>query len=236
MELGSAYPAVRRRLESWSGHDALFDVMTRFPDFHVFLAGGVVRNCILGPDYQVRDFDFFLTGPSIGAALELIGQRGVLTQTPFGSPRWHPAGDPECYADLIPIRDFKPGLWQCEDIVDVLNHIDYTASALAFDLRTAAWFDPQNGLRDLLRRTMRMVRFDFPEGPFRQGTTLSRNAILWFRVLHYAAILGLTIEPITLQWLRAHRHFDEQRTTFASVFFEPCKGYLESLETGTARL
>lgn len=229
MNLASAYPNVLRHLESWSGHGVLSDVMNQFPDLQVFLAGGVIRNCLLDASRPVRDFDFLLDGPSIAPALDIIARHGLLEKTPFGSPRWHPAGDPECYADLIPIRDFRPGLWQCEDIVDVLNQFDYTASALAFNVRTGDSYNPQNGVRDITRRTMRMVRFDFPEEPFRPGTPLTRNAILWFRVLHYATVLDLTVEPLTLQWLRGHRAFQEQLETFAALFFKPCDGYLERL-------
>jgi hypothetical protein len=229
MELALAYPEVLRRLESWSGYAAVQQVLDRFPDLRVFIAGGVVRNCLLDKQKPVHDFDFFLDGPSISSALAVFAQHGELARTPFDSPRWHPIGEHGCYADLIPIRDFRPGLWPCEDIVDVLNQFDYTASALAFDLRTGDGFNPQNGLRDLARRTMRMVRFDFPEEPFRADTALTRNAILWFRVLHYATVLGLTIEPFTLEWLRAHRHFHKQQTLFTDLFFDPCVGYLDRL-------
>jgi hypothetical protein len=228
-DLASAYPNVRRKLESWNGYKEVTRVMAQCPDLQVFLAGGAVRSCLIEELLPIRDFDFFLAGPSIQRAVDILSQAGVVKSTPYGSPRWHPVDDPERYADLIPIADFKPGLWKCEDIIDVLNQFDYTASALAFDLRTGTSFDPQNGLRDLLRGTMRMVRFDFPEGPFMPDSVLTRNAILWFRVLHYAAVLDLVIEPLTLQWLRSHQHYRHQASNFCSVFFNLGDRYLDPL-------
>jgi hypothetical protein len=229
MDLASAFPEVQGSLESWEGYRPLTQVLNDFADLQVFVAGGAVRNSLLDPPIPVHDFDFFLDGPSFDRALTFLKQYGVLEQTPYGSPRWHPAHSPEQYADLIPIRDFRPGLWPCEDIVDVLNQFDYTASAIALDLRTGAGYDPQNGLRDLKRRTMRMVRFDYPDGPFIPGAALSRSAILWFRILHYASALRFSIEPLTLEWLRQHREFEKDLTAFATFFFEPNAAYLDPL-------
>ena len=223
------YPAVRRRLEQWAGYEVLSLVLQQCKDVECFLAGGVIRNCVLGLPPPDKDFDFFLDGPSVGRALDIFRKHGELATTPFGSARWHPAGDPERSADLIRIDEFRPGLWRCEDIIDVLNQFDYTASALAFDLRTAQAFNPQNGLRDLGRRTMRMIRFDYPDTSFTAGAELTMNAILWFRILHYARMLSLVIEPLTLRWLRSHREFERHAESFRATFFRPCNGYLEPL-------
>jgi hypothetical protein len=205
------------------------DALIRFEDLQIFLAGGVIRNCFLESSSQPKDFDFFLQGPSIKAAVEMFAKNGQLETTPYGAPRWRPIQNPEQYADLMSIGDFVPGLWKCENIVDVLNQFDFTANAVAFDLRTGEAFDPQNGFRDALRRMMKMVRFDYPEGPFISGAALSRNAILWFRILHYTRILGFTIEPITLEWLKMHRAFNSQLEAFSLIFFRPDPGYLDPL-------
>jgi hypothetical protein len=229
MDLVFAFPEVRRVLQSWVGYECLAEILAECPDLQVFLAGGAVRNCFLTPPLEVQDFDFFVNGPSLERALKILERHGTLLQTPYGAPRWHPAQNSECYADFIPIRDFKPGLWQCEDIVDVLNQFDFTVSALAFDLRTERGFDPQNGFRDLTRRTMKMVRFDYPDGPFIAGETLSRNVILWFRILHYARVLKLIIEPLTLNWLRRHLDYQQHAGIFSALFFPPHEGYLQPL-------
>lgn len=229
MNLAQAHPTVRRRLENWSGYQALVRALERFTDLRAFLAGGVVRDCLLETSTPLKDFDFFLKGSSIEAAVEFLANQGDLEHTPYGSPRWFPNSNRKQYADLMSIEDFIPGLWKCEDIVDVLNQFDFTANAVAFDLRTGESFDPQNGARDALRRTMKMVRFDYPEGPFIAGAELSRNAVLWFRVLHYARVLGLTIEPFTLEWLKAHRAFNRHAHEFSHLFFRPHLRYLDPL-------
>lgn len=219
--LEEIYPAVWQHLQRWSGHEKLMRTMEKFPDLSFFLAGGVVRDCLLNVSSPVKDFDFFLRGPSVKAAVEFLAEEGHLRRTPYGGARWYPDSTQVQYADLIPIEDFKPGLWKCEDILDVLNQFDFTINAVAFDLRTGESFDPQNGVRDVFRRTMKMVRFDYPEGPFVAEAELSRNAVLWFRILHYAKVLGLTIEPLTLDWLKAHRSFQEYAVQFGDLFFTP---------------
>jgi hypothetical protein len=228
-DLPALHAEVQRTLHSWPGYRTLASVLERFDDLKVFLAGGVIRNHVLGLATAPRDFDFFLQGPSMDCALQVFADEGRLARTPYGAPRWYPHGGAQ-YADLIAIEDFKPGLWRCEDMIDVLNQFDFTASALGLDLRSGTWFDPQNGFRDALRRTMRMVRFDYLEGAFMPGAELTRNTILWFRILHYSKALSLAIEPLTLAWLRKHRSSCEQQAAaFAAAFFPVQDGYLDPL-------
>ncbi|MGM9513497.1 hypothetical protein ACS5PK_04505 [Roseateles sp. DB2] len=195
--------------------------MQTFPDLQVFLAGGVIRQLMTGHGTAPKDFDCFLAGPSVEQAVASLAREGTLHRTPYGAPRWYPQGEPSCYADLIPIADFVPGLWPCEDIVDVLNQFDFTANAVAIDLRSWVTYDPQHGLRDARRRVMRMVRFDYPSGPYIAGASLDRNVVLWFRVIHYASTLALEIEPLTAGWLRQHRRWCSHEAEFARLFFKP---------------
>ncbi len=216
-----AYPEVRRRLEAWGGFPLLHEVMRLHSDLGVYVAGGVVRNVLMGNASVSKDWDFFLSGPSVSAAIEHFRRFGKLAVTPFGAPRWTPCEAASEYADLIPIANFVPGLWPCEDIVDVLNQFDFTANAVAFDLRTNRAFDPQNGARDAASRVMRMIRFDYPDGPYFPGATLDRNVVLWFRIVHYASRLGLAIEPLTRTWLLARGDQRHHAAGFASQFFAP---------------
>jgi hypothetical protein len=216
-------------LQSWAGYHALALVLEQFADLEIFLAGGAIRNVMLDIHPHAKDFDFFLHGPSVGQGLAVIERYGTFSTTPFGSPRWYPAGDSEQYCDLIPIARFNNGLWPCENIVDVLNQFDFTGNSLAFDLRTGVFFSPQNGVRDLARRSMRMVRFDYPEEPITAGAALTRNAVLWFRILHYAKLLDLRVEPVTRRWLIANRAYAERVELFATDFFRPHFAYLTAL-------
>lgn len=216
-----AYPEVQRLLESWSGFPVLHEALRTHADLRVYVAGGVIRNVILGLSSASKDWDFFLAGPSAHETNNLFRLRGLLAETPYGAPRWYPQGEKSQYADLIPVVDFVPGLWRCENIVDVLNQFDFTANAIAFDLRTGEAFDPQNGARDAARRIMKMVRFDYPNGPYISGATLDRNVVLWFRVLHYASTLNLEIEPLTRAWLLARGDIQIYTKEFSHQFFQP---------------
>lgn len=219
--LAQAYLEVRRRLESWQGFPALHEAMQTQNDLHVYVAGGVIRNVLLGLSSVSKDWDFFLAGPTVNETIKLLRHHGRLTETPYGAPRWHPHADESQYADLIPIVDFVPGLWRCEDIIDVLNQFDFTANAVAFNLHTGEIFDPQNGARDAARRTMKMVRFDYPDGPYAPGATLDRNVVLWFRIVHYASTLNLEVEPITRAWLISRGDQSVHAEAFERQFFRP---------------
>jgi hypothetical protein len=195
--------------------------MRTHDDLRVYVAGGVIRNVLLGLSSASKDWDFFLAGPSVHETSNLFRRHGRLAETPYGAPRWYPRADESQYADLIPIVDFVPGLWRCENIVDVLNQFDFTANAVAFDLRTGEAFDPQNGARDTDRRTMKMVRFDYPNGPYIPGATLDRNVVLWFRIVHYASTLNLQVEPLTRAWLLARGDLQTYAEAFDRQFFRP---------------
>jgi hypothetical protein len=229
MTLTHAYVDIRRHLEAWGGYPQLAEAMHAFNDLHVYVAGGVVRNVLMGVPAAPKDFDFFLQGTSVESAINYFRHTGRLDATPYGSPRWYPTDCEERYADLIPVADFAPGLWPCEDIVDVLDQFDFTANAVAYDLRTGEAFDPQNGARDAARRVMKMVRFDYPDGPYVPSATLDRNVVLWFRIVHYASTLDLTLDPLTRDWLRAHRDNEAQRDEFARLFFRPDLRVLETV-------
>ena len=216
-----SYQVILDVFRAWQGHDDLQRVMDHVPDLDVFIAGGVVRDVILGRRVKPKDFDFFLAGPSVGQAVAMLGESGGMSAGPFGSPRWFPKGESGVYCDLIPITRFRNGLWDCADITDVLNQFDFTGNAVAFDLREGRFFDPQNGRRDIGLKVMRALRFDYPDEPIIPGHPLSRPVVLWFRILHYARVLGWTIEPITRSWLADRRDYIAKRGTFASVFFEP---------------
>lgn len=221
MPLSSAYPAVKRRLQEWCGWPVLEEALRLHPSLQVYVAGGAVRNTLMGLTATTKDWDFFLGGASVADSVEHFRKFGRLSETPYGAPRWFPHEESSQYADLIPIQNFVPGLWRCLDIVDVLNQFDFTANAVAFDVFSGVAFDPQNGARDAINRTMKMVRFDYPEGPYITGAKLNRNDVLWFRIVHYASVLDLSIEPITRDWLISRRNAVEVKDEFMREFFLP---------------
>lgn len=186
------------------------------PDLTCWLAGGVVRDVLLGE--QPNDVDLFVDGPQTEAFLADLGRDGQVVRGPFGSPRWRPS-DAAGYVDVIPIGAFRNGLWPCTDMKDVLNQFDFTCNAVAVNLRSDAVLDPVNGCRDARERTLRAVRFDYPDEPIAAGHALSRLAVLWFRLLHYAAHKRLVVEPVTARWLRDNAHHRAARDDFEATFF-----------------
>jgi hypothetical protein len=221
MTHADAFAEVRRHIELWCGYPILAEAMRGFDELQIYVAGGVVRNVLMGITAAPKDFDFFLQGASIASAIDYIGRHGRLQTTPYGSPRWYPTDNAKQYVDLISVADFTPGLWPCENIVDVLDQFDFTANAVAYDLRTGEAFDPQNGTRDAARRVMKMVRFDYPNGPYVPSAPLDRNAVLWFRIVHYASALDLTFEPLTWKWVHEHRSYEAHLDEFTQLFFRP---------------
>jgi hypothetical protein len=216
----------RALLYSWSGWPVLDRIVEESSEVQIYLTGGVLRDIFLKSTQAPRDFDFFIGGKEPQLVLEQLSQHGQLATGPFGSPRWYPDQD-ERHADTVPIPSFYNGLWRCEDIIDVLNQFDFTCNALALDVRTGQFFDPQNGSRAISRRLMQAVRFDYPEEPILPGQVLTRNAVLWFRILHYAAARGLKIESVTLRWLRNHARYRKQATQFEAAFFPLHPAYLD---------
>lgn len=208
-------------LEGWSGFVALNGAIQDFAQTEVFIAGGVLRDLLTGRGGVSKDFDLFLGGSDVHRFLDRLGEHGTITLGPFGSARWWPRVEETRYADVISIADFDNGLWQCRDIVDALNQFDFTANAIALDLRSQKLFDPQNGSRDARERVMRAVRFDYPDEIISRACPLSRLSVIWMRLVHYANVLGFAIEPITRNWLQAHAHFREDADVFGRLFFPP---------------
>lgn len=226
---GNSCPAISTALQAlrgWVGFPALEQAMREFKDTEIFLTGGVLRDSIQ-PDFRApKDFDLFMGQVNPNEFLTRIAETGRVELGPFGSPRWFPLGNAGTYADIVPIERFYNGLWKCADILDVLNQFDFTANAIALNLRSRELFDPQNGVRDARARIIRAVRFDYPDEPLPSDSRLSRLGILWIRLIHYANTLKFDIEPVTKKWLLDNSQFDLQKKAFGEVFFEPSLGVI----------
>lgn len=206
-------------VNEWSGGRALTTAMNAVPTVEVYLAGGAVRDT-LAHRPMPKDFDFFIGGPGCDVFLRRLGEYGDLAFGPFGSPRWTPAAGRR-YADVIPIACFNNGLEPCATIDDALRQFDFTANAVAIDLRRRKFHNPCAGAEDLACGVMRAVRYDYPDEPIAPGLALSRIAVLWLRLMHYSHCLGLTPDAATAAWLRRHQHHVSERERFADLFFTP---------------
>jgi Poly A polymerase head domain len=206
-------------LHEWAGWWELGRLVSQYPSVRIFALGGVIRDALLRHSAPSKDFDFIVYGNGSREAVQSLSKFGRLTFGPFGSARWYPSGT-DIYADIANASDWT-SLWSCENILDVLNACDFTANAIAYDLRNGDIIDPQNGRRDIVRRQIRAVRFDFPERPVSTTCPLSQPIISWFRLLHYAQKLDMTIEPVTMQWLIRNQSYRSRKPDFSKYFFEP---------------
>lgn len=218
------------QLSTWSGYRSILEVMNSHPEADFFLAGGAIRDILLKRVGLPKDFDFFLGSGDFAEIISSLKKHGRVIEGPFGSPRWFPDSTEGDYADVISISAFFNGLSYCSSITDVLNQFDFTGNAIALNLRNGRVHDPQDGIRDLCDRVLRMVRFDYPDEPIRPGHPLNRTTVLWFRILHYAALLNLDIEPVTLRWLNDHIKYRIEVDVVTRYLFKPNDFYLKPLK------
>ena len=104
-------------LSKWEGFDVLSGLIDQFPGVRIYLAGGAIRNALLG-GRAVADFDFFLQGPQPSGALDYLAGHGTLGVGELGSPRWWPSSETAEYCDIVPIERVNHGLGQCLNIVN----------------------------------------------------------------------------------------------------------------------
>lgn len=220
VDIGKIVENTLSRLVSWGGYPIFKELFLDDSHSSIYLTGGVVRNSIIKSPSVNKDFDFFINMGITNDKIKELEKYGTIYHTPYGAPRWLPNNCNE-YADIMPIQSFSPGLWHCHDIIDVLNQFDFTMNAIALDLKEVKIINPVNGIRDASYNILKMVRFDYPSGPFINGKIIDRNAILWIRGIHYASKYNLNIEPLTLSWMRRHSHFKSNIQLFTEEFFKP---------------
>jgi hypothetical protein len=215
------FEAIEKLIRGWAGWEGLHGAMMAYPNLEMWVFGGTVRNLLLGSKVAPKDFDFIFSGSNVTDSIELLKQYGEIIAGPFGSPRWFPRQS-VIYSDLLQATRFKGGLWSCEDALDVLHFVDFTANAIAVDLRRKIILDPHNGRRDISRGLLRATRFDHLTTKLTiEGKRLSVGAVHWFRFLHYAQELDLQIDSVTWQWILTNKKYLELESEFTELFFKP---------------
>lgn len=206
-------------LDAWTGFETFRMAMDKYPHLEVYLVGGVIRNVILDLNVSQKDLDFVIVGDQADPFICELNRYGDINYGQFCSPRWHPNRN-EVYCDLMDLKKWDTGLSKCENICDVLRQFDFTGNALALDLRVNKLYDPVEGTKDLERKLLRGVRFDFPDLPIRIDTKLTKMAIHWFRYLLYAQRLNLQIDIGTTTWIKKNVHFLDQLDIYCLEFNE----------------
>jgi hypothetical protein len=189
-------------------------------DFELYVAGGVVRDFFINPKFLVKDVDLFYKGNPSEFILAL-DKNGEVTTGPFGSLRWFPNNEDKIYYDIISIVDFNNGVEKCQSINDVLNQFDFTANSIAFSLNSDEFFNPINGLLDIKNKTLKMVRFDYPNEIISENVDISRVTVLWYRLLHYSNKLEFEIDRYTWSWLIENKKCYNDLELFKKYFFNP---------------
>ena len=191
----------------------------------VYLAGGFVRDLLLGltPD----DFDFVVEGdaPALARAVarELGGE--VMAHAPFGTATWFdPGGAAIDFAtartETYPQPAALPVVTPAASIAADLQRRDFTINAMALRVDGAHFgelLDPHGGQSDLVARAVRVLHpGSFVDDPTRL-----------FRAVRYEQRLGFTIASGTLALIPgawdalAALTGDRVRHEFELIFREP---------------
>ena len=187
---------VRGAFASWVGYPGFSRVLAEFPEFETYLGGGVVRNLVLDPAGKPRDFDIFLNGPCVSAALDRLAQLGQMSQGVYGNTHWPPRADDAIWATLsrspASNRSVPAGpSWtpSTSSTTPATPSRSTSAPARFWTPRTVSGILPAAGSCGPSASTTPMSR-SCP------ATSSGGRSPSRFH-LNYATVLGLEIEPVT---------------------------------------
>lgn len=201
----------------------IFDILSAYNDIDEFyVCGGYIRNQIIHGDGG-KDIDIFIncTPQQLEDLILYLDKYGHTDYGQYGSPRFHPYFDDEHYVDLVPFYNFVVSQNPIHNINDLLTNFDFTANAIALNLKTGEMFDPVGGIEDIQNKILRAVRLDFPERTVSEQINLSAVSVFWFRLLHYQNKLGFTMDAATEKWIFENTYRVEDLELFEHYFFDP---------------
>lgn len=188
----------------------------------IYICGGYLRNYFLSGK-PGKDIDVFIpcTQRQLRDLLDYLSDYGAIEYGQYGSPRFYPNEDKGNYVDIIPFYNFIVSEDEITDITTLLNNFDFSANAIAYNLKTGILEDPTNGVADINNRILRAQRTDFPEKHLPAPINLSTNTVFWFRLLHYQNVLGFSFEENTLNWIMDNVWRYRDLDVFEKFFFDP---------------
>lgn len=201
----------------------IFKILPAYTDIEEFyVCGGYIRNQILNGDGG-KDIDIFIncTPRQLDDLIIYLNKYGHTDYGQYGSPRFYPKCDDEHYVDLVPFYNFVVSQNPILNINDLLNNFDFTANAIAMNIKTGEMFDPVGGIEDIQNKILRAVRLDFPERNVSEEINLSAVSVFWFRLLHYKNKLGFRMDAATEKWIFENAYRVEDLELFEHYFFVP---------------
>jgi Poly A polymerase head domain len=209
--------SVHAALRRWPGYSRVERAFSEYDDLQVFVAGGFVRNIVLGKSLS-KDVDLFLNGSSVAPFINRLLANGHATRNSFGKWKWSSAEESPHTFDLLAIPDFRVGPRRYFTLDELMTHFDLTCNSIGLDLRTMRLIDPSGGIESCRRRELRMNPCEHPEyRPLGPDNPLTTGVCLWFRALDYASRLNLSIESGTKRWLVAHKHYLKLQPVYESA-------------------
>jgi putative nucleotidyltransferase with HDIG domain len=189
---------VRRVRLPAEARDALARVAGLKHPSPVYLVGGAIRDAALGR--PVADLDLACAEARLLAASIARAFRGALVTLDERNGVYRLVLPPARGRGL---KQIDVAELQGADILEDLKRRDFTANAVALELRPGlpaalpetAFLDPRGGFSDLARRVLRVE----DDRPFKD------DPLRLLRAFRIAAQLGLEIEPATRVLIRKHR-------------------------------
>lgn len=163
-----------------------------------YVVGGYVRDRLLGK--EVNDIDIVVVGSGIEfaeAVAVAMKKRKIVTYEKFGTAMMPTEGGKiefvgsrkESYH-----RDSRNPVVAVGTLEEDLSRRDFTVNAMAVSLNAAAWgelADPFHGTADLESKIIRT--------PLDPAATFDDDPLRIMRAVRFAAQLGFTIDPVTLE-------------------------------------
>lgn len=205
---------------------SISDVLKIFTDYEglkeMYLCGGGIRDFILNKKIG-KDIDIFIncSKEELQQLVTYLKAFGTVYYGQYGSPRFYPAILKESYVDIVPFYNFIVPAKPVKTIDELLHNFDFTANALAIDIRSKSFFNPVGGLEDIQRKMLKAVRLDFPERQVSAIVPMSAVSVFWFRLLHYQNKLGFSFEHKTEEWIIENQWRKRDLGKFEKYFFVP---------------
>lgn len=189
----------------------------------MYVCGGYIRDFLLRGK-PGKDIDVFVncTQEELKELTKYLSTYGRIEYGPYGSPRFYPYSTPESdYIDVVPFYNFIVSEKRATNINELLHNFDFTANAVAIDIRTKVLYDPEQGTKDIKDKILRAIRTDFPEKKVSETVDLSTNTVFWFRLLHFQDKLGFSFDSNTEKWILDNRNRIKELDRFTEYFFKP---------------